>query len=171
MTSKELARQLSAAGHAIAPDTVRKAWGQGAPRNSATAFLRWHAARAKRSADPDLQDSKKRKIDLEIEILEQRLVAETRDNQIRAGELVERSKVRADITKAASKAVAILQQKFETELPPKQDGLPAEKIAEMNRVALLEVRNILSQPGAYESAGGAVVAEAAANEQPKEASQ
>jgi hypothetical protein len=65
------------------------------------------------------------------------------------GRLVSRDQVRADMTSAASKACAIMQQKFETELPPKEEGMPAEKIADMNRSALREVRTILSQPNAY----------------------
>ncbi len=65
------------------------------------------------------------------------------------GELVERAQVRADMTKASARAIAVLTQKFETELPPKQDGMPAADIATMNRAALHEARLILSQPDAY----------------------
>jgi hypothetical protein len=66
------------------------------------------------------------------------------------GEYVERTKVRADMTAAASKAVAVLTQKFETELPAKQDGMPAAEIAKLNRAAIREVRIILSQPETYQ---------------------
>jgi hypothetical protein len=69
--------------------------------------------------------------------------------KILQGEYVERARVRADMTTAATKAVAVLTQKFETELPPKADGMPAAEIAKLNRAAIREVRIILSQPEAY----------------------
>lgn len=153
MTSKRMAEELGAAGYTIAPDTIRKAWSAGAPRHSLTAFLRWREARARKPGNPELQESRKHKIDLEIKILEQRLITETRENRRRSGELVERAVVRADVLKAASIARAVLIQKFETELPPKQDGLPAERIAEINRAAIHEVCVILSSPEAWPSEG------------------
>jgi hypothetical protein len=65
------------------------------------------------------------------------------------GELVDINTVTEQQDRCCARAVAVLQQKFETELPPKQDGLPAVKIAEMNRKALDQVRAILSQEEAY----------------------
>jgi hypothetical protein len=65
------------------------------------------------------------------------------------GGLVELSAVHEAQDRCCSKAVAVLTQKFETELPPKQDGMPAEKIAELNRAALDQVRFILSKREAY----------------------
>jgi hypothetical protein len=67
------------------------------------------------------------------------------------GSLVELSAVHEAQDRCCSKAVAVLAQKFETELPPKQDGMPAEKIAEMNRTALDQIRVILSKREAYQS--------------------
>ena len=121
---------------------------------SAAAYLAWkseNSLRTPRKAGekPSLAALKEKKLKLEIGVLEERQIEQRRKNAREAVELVERIQVRADMSTAANKAMAILQQKFETELPPKQDGLPAEKIAEMNRDALLEVRTILSQPTAY----------------------
>lgn len=100
-------------------------------------LLRWLFARGEGSENwPDrLKRAQALRAEVELEELN--------------GSLVERAKVRQDMTKAANKAVAVLVQKFETELPPKQDGMPAARIAEMNRAALLEVRTILAQPQAY----------------------
>lgn len=65
------------------------------------------------------------------------------------GELVPIADVHEQHAQCASKAVAVLTQKFETELPPKQDGMPAERIAEMNRKALDEVRAVLGRKESY----------------------
>ncbi len=151
MTSKKLSEQLAAVGHAIAPDTIRKNWGKGAPRNSAEAYMRWTQKNGGKPGNTDLQELKRQKVEKEIAVLEQRRIAEERDNRIRDGELVERAVVRTGQAKIASKAVAVMIQKFETELPPKQDGLPAAEIAAMNRKAIHEIRVILSTPGVYDN--------------------
>lgn len=78
----------------------------------------------------------------------QALTAEIELKQVE-GKLVEIERVHEQHTAIYSKVRAILVQKFETELPPKQDGLPAEKIAEMNRTALDEVLAILGKEESY----------------------
>lgn len=78
----------------------------------------------------------------------QALKAEAELERMR-GELVPISEVHAQQDQCCAKAVAVLVQKFETELPPKQDGMPAAKIAEMNRDALDQVRAILSKKETY----------------------
>lgn len=78
----------------------------------------------------------------------QALKAET-ELAVLQGGVVEIEKVHESVDRCCAKAAAVLTQKFETEMPPKQDGLPAEKIAAMNRDALDEVRGILGKPEAY----------------------
>ena len=65
------------------------------------------------------------------------------------GDLVEIAAVHEQQAQCVAKAVAVLVQKFETELPPKQDGMPAARIAELNRAALDEVRAILAKRETY----------------------
>jgi hypothetical protein len=153
-TAAGIARELTAIGNPLSRQQVSKDIANGAPITSAVEYLAWKSANEQRSprrvvGNASLAKLREEKIRKEIELLTERHLAEKRENQVRAGELVERSLVRSDMDKAANKAVAVLVQKFETELPPKQDGMPADKIAEMNRAAIHEVRLILSQPGAY----------------------
>lgn len=154
MPASQIARELQAIGHDISERQVRKDVGNGADASSASAYLKWKSdneirAPRKTPGNTTLSQLREEKIRKEIELLTERHLAQQRDNRVRAGELVERAIVREDMTKAANKAVAVMVQKFETELPPKLDGAPADKIAEANRAAIREVRLILSQPEAY----------------------
>ena len=156
LTPTEMAAALAKQGHDLSRQQISKDRDRGADMSSAIAFLKWKAANSEReprkvATDPDLHELKRQKIKKEIAVLEQRFIAEQRDNRIRDGELVERAVVRADQAKIAAKVVAVMMQKFETELPPKQDGLPAAEIAAMNRKALHEIRTILSTPGVYDN--------------------
>jgi hypothetical protein len=56
----------------------------------------------------------------------------------------------ADWQRVASKVIAIWTQKFETELPPKLDGAPAQKIAEANRKAIDEAKALMQLDSSYE---------------------
>ena len=151
MTSKELSQELTAIGHAISGETIRKDWTKGAPRCSAGAYLRWRAKNAEKSGrgDPALRELKAEKLTEEIAVLKIRRQLDDNRLAVEQGKLVEISKVHEAQDRCCARAVAILVQKFETELPPKEDGLPAEKIAEMNRAALDEVRAILSKRETY----------------------
>jgi hypothetical protein len=153
-TVAAIVRELTAIGHPLSRQQVSKDVANGAPTTSAVEYLAWKSANEQRAprrsgGNATLAKLREEKIRKEIELLTERHLAEKRENQVRAGELVERAQVRSDMDKAANKAVAVLVQKFETELPPKQDGMPADKIAEMNRAAIYQVRLILSQPGTY----------------------
>lgn len=78
----------------------------------------------------------------------QALKAETELEQMK-GQLVKIDEVHAQQDRCCSRAVAILVQKFETELPPKLDGCPAVDIATANRAALDEVRLMLGKKETY----------------------
>lgn len=78
----------------------------------------------------------------------QALRAEHELDQIR-GKFVEIEKVHEQQDQCVAKARAVLTQKFETELPPKQDGCPAADIASLNRAALDQVFSILSKKETY----------------------
>lgn len=80
----------------------------------------------------------------------QALIAEKELAQME-GDLVEIAAVHEQQAQCVARAVAVLVQKFETELPPKQDGMPAARIAELNRAALDEVRAILAKRETYAS--------------------
>ena len=69
--------------------------------------------------------------------------------ELAKGDLVPIAEVYAQQDQAVAKARAVMTQKFHTELPPKQDGMPAEKIAELNRKALDDVLTILSKRETY----------------------
>ena len=151
MTSSKLSKELAAIGRDITPAGVRAAWAIGAPRSTAKAFLKWREAKAKkREAAPELKALREKKITKEIALLEEKTIAEKRENQLRAGELCKISEVHEHADRCLAKARAVLTQKFETELPPKQDGMPAEKIAELNRIGLDQVFKILSEIRTYQ---------------------
>jgi hypothetical protein len=65
------------------------------------------------------------------------------------GALVSIDEVYRQQAQAVAKARAVLTQKFEGELPAKQNGMPAEKIAETNREALEQVFAVLGKRETY----------------------
>ena len=92
MKSTDLSRKLTAVGHVISPETVRKDWSLGAPRASAEAYLKWRERRKEHTdrGDPVLRKLKAQKLRGEIALLEERHRAERRENQVKADELVSR---------------------------------------------------------------------------------
>jgi len=148
MTCKELAEKVGALGTIISPETIRKDWAKGAPRGSAEGYLRWREKNI-RKGDPEARDLKAEKLRKEIELLTERHLGEKRSNEIESGELVRIEEVHAKLAQCVARARAVIVSKFETELPPRQDGMPAERIAELNRAALDEVFAILGRKETY----------------------
>lgn len=104
------------------------------------ALLKWMNARAAAGGENVNWDERmKRAAALKAEL----------DLEEASKELVKRSEVRATMDHIASRAMAVLTTKFESELPPKQDGFPAAEIASMNRAALREVRTIMASEDLY----------------------
>jgi len=130
MTSNEMAKKLAEIGHAIAPETVRKDWAKGAPREDPARFLKWRAKHIPQDgrSDPDAKALKAKKTQREIELLDERLVAERRENAVRAGLLWPKADVIAARRASAEKVRAVLDAKLRVELPARCAGRSADEI-------------------------------------------
>lgn len=154
-TQADVVRELAKRGIHVTRQQVAK-YAKRAERDfvSADDFLEWQRTNEERSprvlaGNKSLAELREEKLRGEVALLAERLEAQKRENAIQSGRLVVIEEVYAQQDQAVGKARAVLMQKFGTELPPKQDGMPAEKIAELNRRALDEVFAILSKRETY----------------------
>lgn len=145
MTAKDLAAKLAELGHIIAPETVRKDWGKGAPRTSAETYLRWREKNI-RVGNPEARDLKAEKIRKEIELLTERHLGEKRANEIEAGELWRKSEVLAAYKSTLAKVRAQLDAKLRVDLPARCAGQPAEVIEAAIGEALDAAYAAISEP-------------------------
>lgn len=151
ITSDEFATALAKQGIEISAPRVRELFRKGFPRDLDKFAAKYHqtVTQGGGRSDPELRTARLLLVREQTALTKVRREREEIEARTRAGELIEVAKVREELGMACAKAMAVLQQKFETELPPKQDGMPAEKIAAMNRTALDDIRKILSTPGTY----------------------
>jgi hypothetical protein len=102
MTSQKLAEALLSAGVKLSADSIRRAWAQGAPRNSAAAFIRWRDHRQKKNpVSAKTQALRDDKVGRQIAILDAQLEATRLETQARRGELIRRSDVAERMQRAA----------------------------------------------------------------------
>ena len=124
MTSKAMSEKLAAIGHAITPETVRKDWTKGAPRGTPEAYLRWRAKHVTHDgrSDPDAKALKAEKLQHEIDLLKERLIAEKRENEVKAGQLWRKDEVLAARKAGAARVRAVLDSHLRVDLPAKLAG-------------------------------------------------
>ena len=130
MTSTKLSESLASAGHKITPETVRKDWTKGAPRDSAEAYLRWRDKHADKSArgDPDIKAARLKLVLEQTELTRIRKEAEEIELGQTRGELVRTAEVIAARKARLAKVRAQLDAKLRVDLPARCAGQPAEVI-------------------------------------------
>lgn len=107
------------------------------------AWMEENDKRGGQQASPSIGEARIRVLNLQARKLEIEIAREE-------GKIVDVEVAHAAEDRCIAKARAVLVQKFETELPPKQDGMPAAKIAELNRQALDQIFAILGDMKTYE---------------------
>ena len=148
MTSKKLSDALASAGHKITPETVRKDWSKGAPRDSAEAYLRWrdkHTGKGVRG-DPDLKAARLKLVLEQTELTRIRKEAEEIELGQARGELWRKSEVLAAYKSTLAKVRAQLDAKLRVDLPARCAGQPAEVIEAAIGEALDAAYSAISQP-------------------------
>ena len=130
MTSTKISEALRAAGHAVAPETVRKDWALGAPRSSPEAYLRWRDKHMGKSArgDPDIKAARLKLVLEQTELTRIRKEAEEIELGQTRGELVRTAEVIAARKARLAKVRAQLDAKLRVDLPARCAGQPAEVI-------------------------------------------
>ena len=107
MTSTKISEACRAAGHTIAPDTVRRDWARGAPRGSAEAYLRWRDKHTGKSArgDPDIKAARLKLVLEQTELTRIRKEAEEIELAQTRGELWKKSEVIAAYKSTLARSV------------------------------------------------------------------
>jgi hypothetical protein len=148
MTSKKLSDALASAGHKITPETVRKDWSKGAPRDSAEAYLRWREKHAEKSArgDPDLKAARLKLVLEQTELTRIRKEAEEIELGQARGELWRKAEVLAAYKSTLAKVRAQLDAKLRVDLPARCAGQPAEVIEAAIGEVLDAAYAAISQP-------------------------
>ena len=148
MTSSKISEALRAAGHAVAPETVRKDWALGAPRGSPEAYLRWrdkHTGKGVRG-DPDIKAARLKLVLEQTELTRIRKEAEEIELAQTRGELWRKAEVLAAYKSTLAKVRAQLDAKLRVDLPARCAGQPAEVIEAAIGEALDAAYSAISQP-------------------------
>lgn len=148
MTSAKLSSDLATAGHKITPETVRKDWSKGAPRDSAEAYLRWrdkHTGKGVRG-DPDIKAARLKLVLEQTELTRIRKEAEEIELGQARGELWRKAEVLAAYKSTLAKVRAQLDAKLRVDLPARCAGQPAEVIEAAIGEALDAAYAAISKP-------------------------
>ena len=148
MTSTKISEALRAAGHTVAPDTVRRDWARGAPRGSVEAYLRWRDKHTGKSArgDPDIKAARLKLVLEQTELTRIRKEAEEIELAQTRGELWKKSEVLSAYKSTLAKVRAQLDAKLRVDLPARCAGQPAEVIEAAICEALDAAYAVISAP-------------------------
>ena len=128
MTAKDLAKKLAELGHVIAPETIRKDWGKGAPRTSAETYLRWREKHIRKGEAPDIKAARLELVQEQTALTRIRKEAEALELGKTRDELWPRAAVLAARSARMAKIRAQLDAKLLVDLPARLAGRPAEEI-------------------------------------------